>query len=246
MGEVVGPARRPFAGRRGQEGLGEVAGVEEAQRLGRAADRRRPPALREAGQEQEGCVARAVNRGRTKDCPGRPPRLRLEQRLAPKLAQAVGTDGRVRILLAAGPAADGQGQLAYYARKEAQNNARYRRTSLLGRVCLWSGIGVAILLLLGDAAGTAEWRRPMLVLMGVLPLIAGVWDAYSHKRADKELIKQYAFMSGVFRKARKLLDGSRDVEFRRRVLKALGQAALEESGEWLLMHRERPLEHGKL
>ncbi len=147
---------------------------------------------------------------------------------------------------AAGPAADGQGQLAYYARKEAQNNARYRRTSLLGRVCLWSGIGVAILLLLGDAAGTAEWRRPMLVLMGVLPLIAGVWDAYSHKRADKELIKQYAFMSGVFRKARKLLDGSRDVEFRRRVLKALGQAALEESGEWLLMHRERPLEHGKL
>jgi hypothetical protein len=53
-------------------------------------------------------------------------------------------------------------------------------------------------------------------------------------------------MSGVFRKARKLLDGSRDVGFRRRVLKALGQAALEESGEWLLMHRERPLEHGKL
>jgi hypothetical protein len=147
---------------------------------------------------------------------------------------------------AAGPAADGQGQLAYYARKEAQNSARYRRTRLLGSVCLWSGIGVAILLFLSGAAGASEWRRSMLILMGVLPLIAGVWDAYSHKRAEKELIKQYAFMSRVFRKARKLLDGTGDVEFRRRVLKALGQAALEEGAEWLLMHRERPLEHGKL
>jgi hypothetical protein len=147
---------------------------------------------------------------------------------------------------AAEPAGSGQGQLAYYARKEAQNGARYRRTSLLGRVCLWSGIGIAVLLFLTDAAGASEWRRSMLVLMGVLPLIAGVWDAYSHKRAEKELIKQYAFMSRVFRKARQLLDSTSDVAFRRRVLKALGQAALDEGAEWLLMHRERPLEHGTL
>jgi hypothetical protein len=86
----------------------------------------------------------------------------------------------------------------------------------------------------------------LLIGMGVLPLIAGVWDAYSHKRAEKELIKQYAFMGRVFRKARALLDGSRDIEFHRRVLRALGQAALDEGAEWLLMHRERPLEHGKL
>jgi hypothetical protein len=145
-----------------------------------------------------------------------------------------------------GATGSGQGQLAYYARKEAQNSARYRRTGLLGRVCLWTGIGVAILLFLTGADGAPEWRRSMLILMGVLPLIAGVWDAYSHKRAEKELIKQYAFMSRVFRKARKLLDSTSDVDFRRRVLKALGQAALDEGAEWLLMHRERPLEHGKL
>ena len=48
------------------------------------------------------------------------------------------------------------------------------------------------------------------------------------------------------RKARKLLDSTGDVEFRRRVLKALGQAALEEGAEWLLIHRERPPDHGKL
>lgn len=145
-----------------------------------------------------------------------------------------------------GDAGTGQGQLAYYSRKEAQNSARYYRTSLLGRVCLWTGIGVALLLFLSGEAGASEWRSSLLILMGVLPLIAGVWDAYSHKRAEKELIKQYAFMSRVFRKARRLLDGSNDVTFRRRVLRALGQAALDEGAEWLLMHRERPLEHGKL
>jgi hypothetical protein len=139
-----------------------------------------------------------------------------------------------------------RGQLAYYARKESENSARYRRTSRLGTLCLWSGIGIAILLFLTGQYGQTGVRQGLLIGMGVLPLIAGVWDAYSHKRAEKELIKQYAFMGRVFRKARALLDGSRDIEFHRRVLRALGQAALDEGAEWLLMHRERPLEHGKL
>ena len=89
-------------------------------------------------------------------------------------------------------------------------------------------------------------KQLLLVLMGTFPLIAGVRDAYSHKKAEKELIKQYRFMRGVLANARRLLDGSADPDFRRRVLKALGTAALEEDAEWILMHRERPLEHSGL
>jgi len=139
-----------------------------------------------------------------------------------------------------------QGQLAYYARKEVENTDRYRRTSRLGTLSLWAGIGFALLLLLMGGEGHEGTRQWLLILMGALPLIAGIWDAYSHKRAEKELIKQYAFMGRVFGKARTLIDGNTDIGFRRRVLKALGQAALDEGAEWLLMHRERPLEHGKL
>ena len=142
--------------------------------------------------------------------------------------------------------AGGQGQLAYYARKEAENTSRYRRTNRLGTLSLWAGIGFALLLLLmgGEShEGTRQW---LLILMGALPLIAGIWDAYSHKRAEKELIKQYAFMGRVFGKARMLLDDNTEIGFQRRVLKALGEAALDEGAEWLLMHRERPLEHGNL
>jgi hypothetical protein len=145
-----------------------------------------------------------------------------------------------------GDPAGSHGQLSYYARKEQENTARYRRTSRLGSLSLWTGIGLAMLLLLMGGAGNAGLRQLLLILMGVLPLVAGVWDAYSHKRAEKELIKQYAFMGRVFAKARKLLYASTDIDFQRRVLKALGQAALDEGSEWLLIHRERPLEHGGL
>ncbi len=140
----------------------------------------------------------------------------------------------------------GRGQLAWYSRKQMYNISRFRRTQILGNLCLWTGITIAVLLYLSDSDGSGQYRQGLLVLMGALPLVAGIWDAYSHKKAEKELIKQYGFMSRVFQKARKLLDHSDDIAFQRQVLKALGQAALDEGAEWLLMHRERPLEHGKL
>jgi len=138
------------------------------------------------------------------------------------------------------------GQLAYYSAKSELQAARYRRTTRLGAISLWAGILIAALLAFLSGRISSDSQTVLLVLAGVLPLIAGVRDAYSHKRAERELIKQYRFMSQVFRNARSLLNGSNDLEFHRRVLKAVGNAALEEHAEWILMHRERPLEHGGL
>ncbi len=139
---------------------------------------------------------------------------------------------------------DGQtGQLSYYRRKEKEKAARFRLTTLLGRLTLWVGILIAIVLAIAGTDLSDAQQKTLLVLMGTFPLIAGIRDAYSYKKAEKELIKQYRFMSGVLAKARRLLDSSDDPDFRRRVLRALGTAALEEDAEWILMHRERPLEH---
>ena len=138
------------------------------------------------------------------------------------------------------------GQLSYYRYKEMEKARRFRRTTLLGRIALWVGILIAIVLAMAGSDMSDANRTYLLVLMGVFPLFAGVRDAYSHKKAEKELIKQYRFMSGVLANARRLLDGSEDVNFRRSVLRALGNAALEEGAEWILMHRERPLEHSGL
>jgi hypothetical protein len=141
---------------------------------------------------------------------------------------------------------DGGGQLAYYARKRRLNAASYKKTGRLSSISLWIGMTIALVLAAVTSMIDEFQRTVMLVLMGMLPLIAGVRDAYSHKKAEKELIKQYDFMARVFENARKLLNDSHDVRFQRRVLRALGQAALEEGAEWILMHRERPLEHGRI
>ncbi len=145
-----------------------------------------------------------------------------------------------------GGSGTGQGQLSYYTRKRKLNAYNYRKTGRLSNASLWLGIVIAVALAFvsSDIGGTS--RRILLILMGMLPLIAGVRDAYSHKKAEKELIKQYQFIARVFENAQRLLQNTTDLQFRRRVLRALGQAALEEGAEWILMHRERPLEHGRL
>ena len=145
-----------------------------------------------------------------------------------------------------GDHADNAGQLSYYRRKELEKAKKFQRTTYLGRIALWAGILIAVILALIGKDISEFQRNWLLVMIGIFPLIAGVRDAYSHKKAEKELIKQYRFMHGVFANARRLLDSSDDPEFRRRVLRAVGNAALEESAEWILMHRERPLEHSGL
>lgn len=138
------------------------------------------------------------------------------------------------------------GQLAYYRNKGHEKTLKFTLTTRLGLISLSAGILIALILAFFATDLSSFQRHVLLVLMGILPLIAGIRDAYSHKTAEKELIKQYRFMSIIFANARRLLDSSQDVEFRRRVLKALGNAALEEDAEWILMHRERPLEHSGL
>ena len=135
------------------------------------------------------------------------------------------------------------GQLSYYRNKELEKARKFRRTTFLGGLALWIGMLIAVVLAIAGTDMADNHRTYLLVLMGIFPLFAGVRDAYSHKKAEKELIKQYRFMRGILANARRLLDSSDDVDFRRAVLKALGNAALEEGAEWLLMHRERPLEH---
>lgn len=140
----------------------------------------------------------------------------------------------------------GRGQLAYYQRKAAERTSLSRRTATIGSVCLWIGMAVAVLLALLGQRVPEEGRGLLLVLMGVLPLIAAVREAYAQKRAEKELIKQYLFMARIFHNARRQLEVAASDAVRRQILKALGDAALEEHAQWLLMHRERPLEHGRM
>jgi hypothetical protein len=97
-------------------------------------------------------------------------------------------------------------------------------------------------LLLGGESISDSLQQQLLLAMGLLPLLAGIREAYSYKKADKELIKQFRFMTRLFTSCRQRLDRATDEREVRHLLRALGGACLEEHAEWILLHRDRPLE----
>ncbi len=138
------------------------------------------------------------------------------------------------------------GQLGYYRRSAEERERKFRHTEALGSASLWGSLACALVLLAGGSLLSGGLAHGLLVLMGVAALFAGVRQSYSHKLADKELIKQYRFMARVLANAAQQLARAPTPAQQRRVLEALGEAALAEHAEWILMHRERPLEHNRL
>ncbi|MGO4550009.1 hypothetical protein AB4059_02745 [Lysobacter sp. 2RAF19] len=137
------------------------------------------------------------------------------------------------------------GQLAYYERKSVLRERHHVRTRALGAACLWAGIGISLMLALFHRGFSDDTRSLLVTLMGALSLIAAVREAYAYRKADKELVKQYRFMHRIYRNARLALDAAAGTQEKREILRALGEAALAEHAEWALMHRDRPIEHGR-
>jgi len=134
------------------------------------------------------------------------------------------------------------GQLGYYRRKVVERLGRNEVTQRIVRLGLiTTAIALAALLFVGsqipDEVGT-----PVAYLMGCVLLMVGVRQSYAKSTAESELIKQYEFMQRTFHNARRRLDAADNDADRRHILKILGDAALEEHAEWILMHRERAID----
>ncbi len=145
-----------------------------------------------------------------------------------------------------GSRADDRGQLGYYRDGTRRRERAYRFTTALGALALGGGLLGAVALLLGGTRMPESVQQQLLLAMGLLPLLAGIREAYSYKKADKELIKQFRFMARLFSSCRQRLDRAEDEGQVRHLLRALGGACLEEHAEWILLHRERPLEPSAL
>ena len=64
----------------------------------------------------------------------------------------------------------------------------------------------------------------------------------NQRRAHAELRKQYTRMINIFENASRAIGQKTDLQAARVCLQKLGQEALLENGDWVLLHRERPLE----
>ncbi len=138
------------------------------------------------------------------------------------------------------------GQLGFFRRKGGEKVERFRRTEKMGRISFWIGFAVIALFILMSAELEDMLRDPVVVLMGIMLLLVGVRQSYGDSVADAELIKQYEFMHRIFNNARRRIDATDSDDEKRRILRVLGEAALGEHAQWILMHRERSLEQGEV
>jgi hypothetical protein len=138
------------------------------------------------------------------------------------------------------------GQLGYFSRRSSERLRHHLATQRIGKAGLWaSAVALALLLFVGAGIPVAV-RSPLVYLMGCLLLLVGVRQSYAKSTAEAELIKQYEFMRRIFHNARRRIDASETEAEQRRVLKILGDAALEEHAEWILMHRERSIDQKEI
>jgi hypothetical protein len=134
---------------------------------------------------------------------------------------------------------DHAGQLGYFLRRTSQRVRKREMTHRIGRAGIWaSAAALAVLMFIGAGVPDAV-RNPLVYVMGCVLLAVGVRQSYAKGTAEAELIKQYEFMARIFHNARRRLDDVHEDVARRGILKALGDAALEEHAQWILMHRER-------
>ena len=141
---------------------------------------------------------------------------------------------------------ESHGELGYYRVRTRQREAAHRTNWLIGTIALVVGIVISVLLAILANRLSINAKNELLVVMAAFSVFAAVREAYSFRKADRELIRQYRFMERVFGNARAALDETGDTAEQLEILSALGEAALTEHVEWAVMHRQRPLEAGKL
>ena len=86
--------------------------------------------------------------------------------------------------------------------------------------------------------------HPLVILVGLFPLTAAFVKWWSERRAFGPLAHQYERMAILFdaaaRQAGHALEKNRPVDARA-VLFEAGREALAENGDWVLLHRDRPV-----
>lgn len=139
-----------------------------------------------------------------------------------------------------------QGQLAYFKRKADERIKRFELTERLGNISLITSVVTVFAFILIGSRLSPLAESAMTVLMGTTLLLYGVRQGYTYATATKELIKQYEFMLRIYDNAHRRLCEAKNADETLEILSTLGQSALDEHSDWILMHRERSVEEGEI
>ena len=149
-------------------------------------------------------------------------------------------------------------QSDYFVKAAKRDHKKLERYEPWVRVLLRIGV-VATILVAAIRLIPHPWRHEVaeflehppvfhslfLAFMSLPAIGAALLHGYLKQRALSEHSKQYSRMSILFSNARERLSQMlKERKYRQaeNLLEELGKAALEENGDWVLLHRERPLE----
>jgi hypothetical protein len=147
-------------------------------------------------------------------------------------------------------------QRKYFEKAAPKNLKRSEQMESWANACLLLAMGMAGLVLAIAANAQLshrEWWKcpecewldwPLIVIDAFLALGALLHHA-NDRRAHAEHRKKYQRMKNIFQNASETIQErleSNQPDMARNSLRKLGQEALAENGEWVLLHRERPME----
>lgn len=139
-------------------------------------------------------------------------------------------------------------QHSFFSRASDRDRLKLEGRERLAKRLVAFGIGLAVLVVAlhgwsGEAGEHATWRHVLIVLMALAPAMAAAMEGYADKMAYSVQAKRYLWMSALFRRAGTRLGAMIDegrLGEARELIRETGNEALEESGDWVLTHRERP------
>lgn len=134
-------------------------------------------------------------------------------------------------------------QAKYYPKALKRDHHRLHRLERMINMLFYVGVGLAVVQLLLEIPH--EVKDYVVVATGLAPITAALLGGYIERNALIGHIKQYERMGVMFVQAKEYLTmllESHRYEDASEFIFELGTEALAESGDWMLLHRERPLE----
>lgn len=147
-----------------------------------------------------------------------------------------------------------ENQARYFARSARRSDEEMERYESAVKALVTASPIVATLTALTLILPTPleEWmhhheiaHKLLIILVFVLAGVAGVLHTYADKRALSQHAKQYERMSSLFARAQHHMKQSAATEWRAEaqlIMLELGKEALAENGDWVMTHRERPVD----
>ncbi len=133
-----------------------------------------------------------------------------------------------------------QDQQSYYERKAIERERRQRLTGTFNTACFLLLIAAAVILALRSELVDTTPGDMLIALMGLLPFAIAARQNQAFRMAESEMLAHFQHYVRIFRNARNLMARAPSLVVRQDILRAVGEAALEENGQWILRQRERP------